>query len=440
MDRGPRDRANGRSVTEGVPALVDHLFRHRAGQMVSALARIFGPSHVELAEDVVQEAMLKALRVWPFHGIPDDPAAWLFQVARNRALDVVRRDGSLRSKQPEIERWLYRSDGDRAPARGADGDGANDRAIGDDELGLLFACCHPAVPAEAGMALALKTVAGFSMPEIARAFLLEEATVAQRRVRAKRRLREADVALEVPDDPDERASRRDAVLAVIYLMFNEGYSAGEGEAFIRHDLCGEALRLALLVARDPVTATPAVHALIALFCFQMARLPARTGAAGDIVLLVDQDRSRWDHALIGAGFHHLERAGTGTTLTSYHLQAQIASLHAIATSYADTDWAKILDVYDVLVTVDPSPVVLVNRAIATSMVHGPEAALAVLQRAEQHAEVSRYVWFHAARGYVHAEAGALATARADYARALALTFSEPSRRLLASRLEALAGE
>ncbi|HEX6642176.1 MAG TPA: DUF6596 domain-containing protein, partial [Thermoanaerobaculia bacterium] len=181
-----------------------------------------------------------------------------------------------------------------------------------------------------------------------------------------------------------------------------------------------------------------VHALIALFCFQMARLPVRTGAAGDIVLLVDQDRSRWDQQLIGAGFHHLERAGTGTTLTSYHLQAQIASLHAIATSYADTEWAKILDVYDVLVTVDSSPVVLVNRAIATSMVHGPDAALAAMKQAEEHAEVSRYVWFHAARGYVHAEAGALECARADYSRALALTFSEPSRRLLQSRLRSLA--
>src|SRR5688572_23898629 len=324
-------------MTEGVPALVDHLFRHRAGQMVSSLARIFGVAHMDLAEDVVQEAMLQALRVWPFHGIPDDPGAWLFQVARNRALDVVRRDASLRSKQPEIERWLNRSDRDRPLVqRAAASDDSADGALGDDELALLFACCHPAIPVEAGMALALKTVAGFSTPEIARAFLLEEATVAQRLVRAKRRLREADVALEVPDDPDERASRRDAVLAVIYLMFNEGYSAGEGEALIRHDLCGEALRLALLIARDPATAAPAVHALIALFCFQMARLPERTGAGGDIVLLIDQDRSRWDRELIGAGFHHLERAGVGTTLTSYHLQAQIASLHAIATTYTDT--------------------------------------------------------------------------------------------------------
>ena len=180
-----------------------------------------------------------------------------------------------------------------------------------------------------------------------------------------------------------------------------------------------------------------MHALIALFCFQMARLPERTGAGGDIVLLIDQDRSRWDRELIGAGFHHLERAGVGTTLTSYHLQAQIASLHAIATSYADTDWATILDVYDILVTIDPSPVVLVNRAIATSMVHGPEAALAAMKSVEEHAEVARYVWFHAARGYVHAEAGQHASARADYSRALALTFSEPSRRLLASRLQAL---
>src|SRR5688500_4476833 len=211
-------------MTERVPALVDHLFRHRAGQMISSLARIFGPSHVDLAEDVVQDAMLRALRVWPFQGIPDDPTAWLFRVALNRALDVVRRDASLRTKLPEIERWMYRStpghDPDALPLGTA-----LDSGHGDAELGLLFACCHPAIPPEAGIALALRTVAGFSTLEIARAFLLEEATVAQRLVRAKRRLRDDGISLAIPDDPCDLAARRQAVLAAIYLMFNEGYSA-----------------------------------------------------------------------------------------------------------------------------------------------------------------------------------------------------------------------
>jgi RNA polymerase sigma-70 factor (ECF subfamily) len=427
-------------MTDGVPALVDHLFRHRAGQMVSSLVRIFGVAHVDLAEDVVQEAMLKALRTWPFHGIPTDPTAWLFQVARNRALDAVRRNASLQAKQPEIARWLYPSDDAGGEADRARADAELASELDDGELALLFACCHPAIPADAGIALALRTVAGFSTLEIARAFLVEEATVAQRIVRAKRRLREANVTLGVPHDPGELAARRDAVLAAIYLMFNEGYSAGEGEALVRHDLCGEALRLALLMVRDPATRAPVVHAVVALFCFQMARLPTRTTAGGDVVLLIDQDRARWDRDLIHAGFRHLERAGVGTTLTSYHLQAQIASAHAIATSYADTNWNAILGMYDLLVTVDPSPVVLVNRAIAMSMVHGPDAALAALESAEEHAEVTRYVWFHAARAYVHAEAGRMMNARQDYTRALALTFSEPARRLLTGRLRALSDD
>ena len=427
-------------MTEGVPALVDHLFRHRAGQMISSLARIFGVAHMDLAEDVVQDAMLQALRVWPFHGIPDDPTAWLFRVARNRALDAVRRDASLHAKQPAIAAWLRL---ETTPATLADASGPSavpETDVGDGELGLLFACCHPAIPADAGIALALRTVAGFSTPEIARAFLVEESAVAQRLVRAKRRLREANVSLDVPADPDDLTARRDAVLGAIYLMFNEGYAAGEGDALIRRDLCGEALRLTLLMRGNPATHAPAVDALIALFCFQMARLPTRTTDGGDVVLLIDQDRSRWDRDLIGAGFRHLDRAATGPTLTSYHLQAQIASCHAIASSYGDTNWRAILDAYDLLVTVDASPVVLVNRAIATSMVHGPAAGLAELERASEYTGVPRYVWYHAARAYLSAESGQPSSAREHYTRALALTFSAPARRHLAGRLSALADD
>ena len=411
--------------------------------MISSLARIFGVAHVELAEDVVQDAMLQALRVWPFHGIPDDPTAWLFRVARNRALDAVRRDASLHAKEPAIARWLQDSTSLGAQTSASTCDVATTTAmtdVTDGELGLLFACCHPAIPIDAGIALALRTVAGFSTTEIARAFLVEEATVAQRLVRAKRRLRDANVSLDVPDDSGELAARRDTVLAAIYLMFNEGYSAGEGDALVRHDLCGEALRLALLTLANPATKAPAVDALVALFCFQMARLPTRTTEGGDVVLLIDQDRSRWDRRFISTGFRHLDRAGTGATLTSYHLQAQIASCHAIATSYADTNWRAILDAYDLLVRVDASPVVLVNRAIATSMVHGPTAGLAELQHAAGHPGVVRYVWYHAAHGFLCAESGATSTARDHYTRALALTFSTPARRHLAGRLSALADD
>jgi RNA polymerase sigma-70 factor (ECF subfamily) len=422
-------------VSDEVPGLVDHLFRRRAGQMVSSLARIFGPAYIDLAEDVVQDALLQALRLWSFRGVPDDPAGWLFRVARNRALDVVRRDAALRHREPDVQRWLYGTAADAGV--GIDADHRFDTEIEDSELALLFACCHPALTREQGIALALRTVAGFSTTEVARAFLLDEATVAQRIVRAKRRLREGDVPLAVPERADELNVRRDAVLSAIYLMFNEGYSAGEGDALVRLDLCGEGLRLARLVARHPGTTGPAVHALVALLCFQMARLPARADGRGDIILLGDQDRSRWDGALIDEGFRALDRAGAGDVLTTYHLQARIASYHAIAPTYADTDWAAILDAYDTLARIEPSPVVLVNRAIATCMVRGSTAALEDLALAKQHPDVGRYVWFHVARAHVHRVAGDHDRARDDYRRALALTFSAPTRRFLDQRLRDL---
>ncbi|MDF1505564.1 sigma-70 family RNA polymerase sigma factor [Roseisolibacter sp. H3M3-2] len=412
-------------------ALVEHLFRQESGRLVAALARRLGGAHVGLAEDIVQDALLQALRTWPFRGVPDDPAAWLFRVAHRRALDVARRDATLRRKLALLDAWTDAPRHDPAAAASRD-------EVADDELALVFACCHPAVPAEAGVALALKTVGGFGVGEIARMFLVPEATVAQRLVRAKRRLREARVPVAVPAGAAELAARRPAVLATCYLLFTEGYAAGEGPALVRPDLCAEAVRLAGLVAAHPATRSPESHALAALLCLQAARLPARADAAGEVVLLADQDRSRWDRALLARGFGHLERAIGGDALTRYHLEARIAALHATAPSVAATDWAQVVDAYDALLEAAPSPVTRVHRAVAVGMAEGPAAALRALDAIDDAAVPARYPWYHVARAHWLRAAGDAAGAREAYARALALTGAEPARVFLAGRMAELA--
>ena len=419
----------------GVTALVEHLFRRQAGRIVAALARRLGPASLDVAEDVVQDALVQALRTWPFRGVPDDPAAWLFRVARNRALDLVRRDAALRHRRADVERWAQ--EGAAAAQRGPPARGADD--AGDDELALLYACCHPAVPREAGVALALKTVGGLGVGEIARAFLAEEATVAQRLVRAKRRLREAGVA--IPATAAELAGRTPAVLETLYLLFNEGYSASGGDALVRRELCAEAVRLARLVAGHAATGTPAAHALAALMLFHAARLHERTDDVGDPVLLDAQDRARWDAGLTSLAFRHLERAAAGSELTRYHLEAEIASHHALAPSVERTDWRAVLAAYDALRRLAPSPVIEVHRAVAVGMVVGPEAALAALAAVAAAgggaARLARYPWFYATRAHWLARAGRGAEAAADYRRACDLAPSGPVRRFLAARLRAL---
>jgi RNA polymerase sigma-70 factor (ECF subfamily) len=413
------------TVDGAVTPLVEHLFRESAGHLVAALARRLGPAHVGLAEDIVQDALLAALRTWPFQGVPDDPAAWLFRVAQRRALDAVRRDATLRRKAALVEEW--HEDVLRPAARAGS-------ALADDELALTFACCHPAVPADAGVALALKTVGGFGVGEIARMFLTTEPTIAQRLVRAKRRLREARVPIAVPDTDDELRARRPAVLDTLYLLFTEGYAAGEGASLVRAELCGEALRLALLVAAHPATRCPEAHALVALLCLQSARLPARTDAAGEPVLLADQDRGLWDRALIARGFHHLERAAGGDVLTRFHLEAQIAACHAAAPSVADTDWAQVLAAYDALQALAPSPVSQVHRAVAVGMVYGAGAALAALDAIGDTSVSARYAWYHTVRAHWLREVGDAAAAADAYRRALALGGTTPARAFLAARL------
>jgi RNA polymerase sigma-70 factor (ECF subfamily) len=414
-----------------VHGLVDHLFRREAGRMVAALTRAFGPAHLDLADDVVQEALIKALKRWPYHGVPDNPAAWLYRVARNLALDRLRRDTTLRGKEAEVRQamTLPESAGSGAAFHGE---------ITDDQLRLIFLCCHPQLTRDARVALTLKTAGGFSAREISRAFLVKEATVAQRLVRAQRMIRERQLPFEMPA-PGELDERLDAVLEVIYLIFNEGYAAHEGGDLVRVDLCREALQLAVELSRLPAGDRPEVHALASLLCFQASRLPARVDPEGGLVLLPDQDRSRWDPALIHRGFAHLERAASGSRVSEYHLQAAIAAEHASGAVTRDADWPAILELYDRLLELNPSPVIALNRAVAVERVQGPEAALAALEKVADHRAMQGYYLLPALRAELLTRGGDLARARHSYRQALECRCSEPERRFLEKRLLELEG-
>jgi len=341
-----------------IDGLVDHLFRHRAGQMVATLTRIFGPENLPLAEEVVQEALVSALTQWSFHGVPDNPAGWLFRVARNKALDQLRRQKTLLKKEPEIVAALSRVEIEN-----------NER---DDTLSMMLMCCHPAIPEESRIALTLKTVGGFSVDEIAHAFLAQKATIAQRLVRAKKVLRDCGIGLQ--PDPSHLPS----LLKVIYLMFNEGYTAHEGDALVRSDLCDEAIRLATLLL-EWRTGNPACHALLSLMLLQAARLPARVDACGDIATLAEQDRSRWNQQLIASGMRHLAASASGDEMTTYHIEAAIAACHAVAPSFEETDWQRIVSLYDDLLDINPSPVAALNRAVAVAMAEGPGSGIRAVE-------------------------------------------------------------
>jgi RNA polymerase sigma-70 factor, ECF subfamily len=390
--------------------------------MVSTLTRIFGPRRLDLAEEVVQDALLKALELWPFEGIPANPSAWLIQVAKNRALDAIRREASLAERLPELARAFPEQ---TMPESHAEFD--------DDQLSMMFLCCHPSLAPELRVALTLKTVAGFSAREIARAFLAEEATIAQRLVRGKRQIREQRIDFEMPSGFELRA-RLDSVLEVLYLLFNEGYSAHQGESLLRADLCDEAIRLAGLLATHPASDLPKTHALLALLLLHASRLPARVSAEGDLFLLRDQDRSLWDRELILEGLRELDRSAEGDELTPYHLQAGIAAQHALAPTYDATDWENITEQYDQLYQIDPSPIVALNRAIALSRWKGPKAGLAAITQIERHPALAHYHLLPATLGELSSELGMPEKAAQYYQAALECSCTEPERRLLQKRL------
>ncbi|HYM26360.1 MAG TPA: DUF6596 domain-containing protein [Vicinamibacterales bacterium] len=406
--------------------LVEDLFRHQAGRLVARLTRLLGPAHIGLAEDAVQDAMIRALHAWPEQGVPGNPGGWLYTVAHHIAIDAVRRDKSFGAKTDAIVAEITRSGSVR------DETDVDDQ-IRDDELRLIFMCCHPEIARDASVALSLKTVGGFSAREIARAFLADEAAIAQRIVRAKKQIRERRLTLELPSGP-ALAGRIDAALEVIYFMFNEGYTAHAGEELIRRDLCIEAIRLGRVIA-DTSLATPKTHALVALMALQAARFQARVDAAGDVVLLGDQNRSLWDEKLIALGFHHFDRSMAGNEVSAYHVQAAIAATHARALTPEALDWPLVLELYDQLFTIDPSPVVALNRAVAVAKVRGPSEALATVDRLGRDPKLRHYHLLMAIRGHLLAEVGRSAEAAASFQAALDCACSEPERRFLRKRLD-----
>jgi len=401
-----------------VGVLIDHLFRHRAGQMVSTLTRIFGPEHLPLAEEVVQESLITALTQWSFHGVPENPAGWLFRVARNKALDQIRRQKSFEDKAADIRESLSRVDD-----------------ATDDTLAMMFMCCHPAIPEESRIALTLKTVGGFSVEEIARAFLTQKATIAQRLVRAKRMIRETQIPMEMPSGSD-LAERLASLLKAIYLMFNEGHSAHEGDALVRVELCQEAIRLSTLLAEHPSTRRPAVHALLALMLLQAARLPARIDGAGEITLLAEQDRSRWDHAMIARGMRYLDASASGDSITTYHVEAAIAACHAAAPTFGETDWPRIVSLYDELLAMQPSPVAALNRAVAIAMAEGPRAGIDAIESIASRNSLRDYPLLYSTLGELWLQSGDRTRAAAEFERALALPSTMPEKRFLLRKLEA----
>jgi RNA polymerase sigma-70 factor (ECF subfamily) len=399
-----------------VPGLVDGVFRRSAGRIVALLTARLGPARLDLAEEAVQDALLKALQTWPHRGVPDNPEAWLMQVARNRALDLLRKD----TRHDDAAAAL--ADAVEATTEGAA-----------DELELLLLCCHPALTPRARVALALKTVGGFSVGEIARAFLSEPDAVAQLLVRARRTIRDQGLSLTASGDAVP-SGRLAAALDTLYLMFNEGYSATEGERAIREELCIAAIRLTEMFLADTATAQPDVRALLALMLFQASRLGARVGPVGELRLLDDQDRSQWNRPMIAAGFRQLAQASTGGHVTPWHIEAAIASVHAAAERPDDTGWSRILALYDDLMSLKPSPVVRLNRAVAMGRLGRVDAALQELDEVAMHPAMRRYFLLDAARADLLLRAGRAEEARAALTQAMLRAGTEPERRLLHARL------
>jgi RNA polymerase sigma-70 factor (ECF subfamily) len=407
--------------------LHEHLFRHEAGRMTAVLTRVFGVHNLALAEDVVQDAFCRALEVWKVRGVPPNPSAWLMTTARNRALDLIRRERTARTFAPELTRLLETE----WTAAAVVDEAFSSRVVLDEQLRMMFSCCHPDLAEPVQIALILNMLCGFGAAEIAAAFLTGRAAIEKRLSRGKKVLAGSRTLFDLAQD--DFAPRLSAVHRALYLLFSEGYHGASAVGAVRTELCDEAMRLTALLREHPVTATPATNALAALMCLHAARLGGRVDAAGELHALWDQDRSDWDRALIVQGRELLDRSAVGDELSAYHIEAAIASLHADASSLETTDWSAIIALYDRLMAVAPSPVAALNRAIAVAQRDGPEQGIAEIERIVDRERLAAYPFYPAAMGELEARRGNHSLAREYFVKAAALARNETERRFLERR-------
>lgn len=411
---------------EKVQQLAGHLFRHEAGRMAAVLTRLLGFQNIELAEDIVQDALLKALNTWKYHGIPDNPSAWLYRAAKNRAIDLLRKQQVLKKIEGDLSRELQ-SEWTLSPT-------VNqlflENEIEDSQLRMIFACCHPAIPYESQIALTLKTLCGLSIQEIANGFLTTEEAISKRLYRAKEKIRSEKIELEVPSE-GLLAERLDAVLHTLYLLFNEGYNSSHPELLLRQDFCAEAIRLCMLLTQQPRTNLPRVKALLALMCFQASRLDARQDDDGSIILLKYQNRTLWNQELIAQGQIYLNAAASGEELSEYHLEAAIAACHALAPTFEQTDWSQILSLYQLLSNIKPGPIVALNKAIVIGYVESAQRGIEELKKIDG---LQNHYLYHAALGDFYWHAGDKSEAKISYQYALPLTTSNQEKQLIEQKM------
>jgi RNA polymerase sigma factor (sigma-70 family) len=410
--------------TTNITQLVDHLFRHESGKMVSVLSRLLGLQNIETAQDIVQDTLLQAMNTWGYNGIPDNPPGWLY--AKNKAIDFLRRQKKFKEIAPQYA-YLVESEYSLTPTV------HNlflENEIQDSQLRMMFACCHPSIPEESQVAMALKTLCGLNVNEIARAFITNDETISKRIYRAREKIRGEKIELEVPG-ANELQVRLDAVLKSLYLLFNEGYNSSHPEKLIREDLCDEAMRLCHLLTQHPLTSYPRSKALLSLMCFQSSRLNARLDDKGNIILLKHQDRSKWNLALIQRGFNYIDEAAEPFEVSSYHFEAAIASLHAAAPSFERTDWRSIYHLYELLYQAQPNPVVAMNKAIASAYAISKQKALEELTEIKG---LENYYLYHTSIGEIYYELDNKPAAKKYYETALRLTTSLQEQQLLKNKI------
>ena len=408
--------------------IVDHLFRHESGKMIAVLTRIFGMHNLSLAEDVVQEAFLKAVQTWTFNQVPDNPSAWLMTVARNKALDIIRRQQHFQHLSGELAYHLQHAAEDTVRQLFLDTE------ITDSQLRMIFACCHPSLKEEDQIALTLKTVSGFGAAEIARALLTNDAVIQKRLYRAKQFIKEEGIQLEIPLGP-QLPPRLETVYTVLYLLFNEGYNSLKADELIREDLCMEAMRLCLLLSEHQVGKQPATFALLSLMCFQASRFDSRIDENNSIVLLQNQDRSTWNKELIDMGYHYLRLSSAGERLTVYHVESAIAAEHCLAATFEETNWQRMRQLYDLLLEQKPMPVVLLNRAIVQAQLGKKATAIQeILAIPDIEKLLSSHYIYSAVLGDLYLQCGEPLLAQKHLTQACGLTTSQAERKLIQEKL------